>query len=267
MIGFYYTSLGGTARVELFDGGQMDISQHESGAVTIGSLEGNGTVLLGANNLTAGANNLSTTFTGNILDGRNGSGGSFTKAGASTLILASANGYTGGTTVIGRGTLLINNKKDSGTGTGLVQVNSGALGGAGTIAGAVKIGDGTGAPATLIPGESKRNTGALTVLAAVTFESDAQYEWKVDAIRDKASRVTAAGASIGSDALFVGSDTASGTLAAGTTFTVIDNTAATPIAGAFANLPDGGTITIGNNTFQASYSGGDGNDLTLTVVP
>jgi len=23
----------------------------------------------------------------------------------------------------------------------------------------------------------------------------------------------------------------------------------------------------GNNTFQASYEGGDGNDLTLTVVP
>ncbi len=33
------------------------------------------------------------------------------------------------------------------------------------------------------------------------------------------------------------------------------------------NLPDGGSITVGNNTFQASYEGGDGNDLTLTVVP
>lgn len=32
-------------------------------------------------------------------------------------------------------------------------------------------------------------------------------------------------------------------------------------------IPDGGSITLGNNTFQASYSGGDGNDLTLTVVP
>ena len=31
--------------------------------------------------------------------------------------------------------------------------------------------------------------------------------------------------------------------------------------------PDGGTITIGSNTFQADYAGGDGNDLTLTVVP
>ena len=40
-----------------------------------------------------------------------------------------------------------------------------------------------------------------------------------------------------------------------------------PIIGTFMNLPDGGTITAGNNTFQANYEGGDGNDLTLTVVP
>ena len=26
-------------------------------------------------------------------------------------------------------------------------------------------------------------------------------------------------------------------------------------------------LTVGSNTFQANYEGGDGNDLTLTVVP
>ena len=31
--------------------------------------------------------------------------------------------------------------------------------------------------------------------------------------------------------------------------------------------PVGTTVTINGNNFQASYSGGDGNDLTLTVVP
>jgi hypothetical protein len=59
----------------------------------------------------------------------------------------------------------------------------------------------------------------------------------------------------------------SGLLSPGTVFTPISNAAATPIAGTFANLADGATITIGANTFQASYEGGDGNDLTLTVVP
>jgi hypothetical protein len=56
-------------------------------------------------------------------------------------------------------------------------------------------------------------------------------------------------------------------LRVGTTFTVISNTAATPIARTFANLPDGSIITIRGNNLQASYEGGDGNDLTLTVVP
>jgi hypothetical protein len=52
----------------------------------------------------------------------------------------------------------------------------------------------------------------------------------------------------------------------GTAFTIINNTGITAIFGTFINLPDGGTITIGSNTFQANYEGGDGNDLTLTVV-
>jgi hypothetical protein len=57
-----------------------------------------------------------------------------------------------------------------------------------------------------------------------------------------------------------------GRLPMGTTFTVISNTAATPIAGTFANLRDASIITIFGNRFRASYEGGDGNDLTLTVV-
>ena len=59
----------------------------------------------------------------------------------------------------------------------------------------------------------------------------------------------------------------SGALPIGTLFTVIDNRAGSQIGGSFRNLADGATITVGNNTFQANYEGGDGNDLTLTVVP
>ena len=57
------------------------------------------------------------------------------------------------------------------------------------------------------------------------------------------------------------------TLRVGKVFVGISNTAATPISGTFANLPDGSTVTVGSNTFQANYEGCDGNDLTLTVVP
>ena len=38
-------------------------------------------------------------------------------------------------------------------------------------------------------------------------------------------------------------------------------------SGTFSNLADGSTLTVGNNSFQANYEGGEGNDLTLTVVP
>ena len=58
-----------------------------------------------------------------------------------------------------------------------------------------------------------------------------------------------------------------GALPLGAVFATTDNTAATQITGPFINLADGSTFTDGSNTFQASYSGGDGNDLTLTVVP
>jgi len=57
------------------------------------------------------------------------------------------------------------------------------------------------------------------------------------------------------------------TLAQGAVFTVINNTSHNPITGTFSNLPDGVIVTINGNNFQASYEGGDGNDLTLTVVP
>lgn len=59
----------------------------------------------------------------------------------------------------------------------------------------------------------------------------------------------------------------SGALQVGTVFTAISNTSANPTSGAFTNLPDGGIITINGNNLQADYEDGDGNDLTLTVVP
>ena len=56
-------------------------------------------------------------------------------------------------------------------------------------------------------------------------------------------------------------------LPTGTAFTAISNSSANQISGTFANLPDNSTFTVGRNNYQANYEGGDGNDLTLTVVP
>ncbi len=75
------------------------------------------------------------------------------------------------------------------------------------------------------------------------------------------------GVTMNSGASFNLSGTAQGTLKQGLTFTVISNTASTPISGTFSNLADGAIISVNGNNFQANYEGGDGNNLTLTVVP
>jgi hypothetical protein len=101
----------------------------------------------------------------------------------------------------------------------------------------------------------------------LTFGTHGTYNWNLNSEAPKGDKVVTAGVTIGAGALFSPFGRGSATIPSGTVFTVIDNTAATPISGSFSNLADGATITIGSNTFQASYEGGDGNDLTLTVMP
>jgi autotransporter-associated beta strand protein len=174
VIFFVTDSTGGVARVTVFGNGNLDISGHNLPGVTIGSIEGDGMVFLGANDLSVGANNLPTTFSGTIQDGDNGAGGSLTKIGSGKLTLFSANTYTGGTTVEG-GTLLLKNAGASNTGTGAVHVNRGTLSGTGIIAGAAIIGDGNGARASLTPGSRAR--GALTIQQKLTLKGDATYNF------------------------------------------------------------------------------------------
>jgi hypothetical protein len=56
----------------------------------------------------------------------------------------------------------------------------------------------------------------------------------------------------------------------GDVLTVVQNTGGSPISGTFANLANGGTISAIYNgvtyTFTANYSGGAGDDLTLSLT-
>jgi len=235
--------------------------------MSIGSLNGSGFVHLGGNILSVGSNNLRTTFSGVIQDGGHGGGtrGSLEKTGGSKLTLSNANTYSGGTTV-SQGGLLIRNSSGSGTGTGPVNVKKGSLGGTGIIAGAVTLGTGAGRGAVLVPG-SRKSLGTLTIQSTIAFMADATYDFALNSNLGIADLVIANGVTIASGAIFAAVDNGNTVRLAGTTFTPIRNTAATAINGRFSNLADGSTVTVGVNKFQVSYSGGDGNDLTLTVVP
>jgi autotransporter-associated beta strand protein len=265
---FYYNADGGRARVELFGNGYLDLSGfYQRPRLSIGSLEGDGIVYLGTKILSAGGNSLSTTFSGLLQPGTPGGGsgtGGLEKTGDGTFTLTGASVYTEGTTVL-RGTLLVANTNGSATGTGPVSVNSGTLGGSGTIAGPVTI----GSSAFLAPAGGTQTKATLTIQSSLTLSAAATYTYtfKARASQAETDKVVADGVTINSNANFNLIGQTQGALTQGLVLTVIDNTALTPIAGTFVNLPDGGIVTINGNNLQASYEGGDGNDLTLTVVP
>ncbi|PYL73021.1 MAG: hypothetical protein DMF26_15180 [Verrucomicrobia bacterium] len=269
-IEFLRDALGGTCSIELLGNAQLDLAPDRVHDLTIGSLAGEGRVFLGGHGLIIGSNNLSTTFAGKIFDGQGGSTppGFLSKIGTGTLELAGAMSYTGGTTV-SRGTLLVTNITGSGTGSGPVIVTAGTLGGAGVISGPVTIGSGSGATAFLAPSAGTNRKSTLTMQSSLTFQADGTYTCTFKARNTKArtDRINASGITINSGASINLLGTVQGQLQIGLAFTIISNTSADPIAGTFSNLPDGGIVTINGNNLQASYEGGDGNDLTLTVVP
>jgi hypothetical protein len=109
--------------------------------------------------------------------------------------------------------------------------------------------------------------GSLRIHRAFTLKADSTYTYKLNTSRAEADKVIANGVTIDSGAQFNFVALANKAVRPGKVFVAISNTAATPISGTFTNLPDGSTFTVGPNNYQVSYEGGDGNDLTLTVVP
>ena len=139
-----------------------------------------------------------------------------------------ASTYTGSTTMSG-GTLIAANS----TGSGAVQVTSGTLAGNGSIGGAVTIGGGA-----LAPGVHPRSEATLTIQSSLTFQTGGTYlyTFKATGHNSEADEVIANGVTIAGGATVTVQGKTGVRLRVGTTFTVIGNTAATPIAGTFANL-------------------------------
>ena len=187
---------GGTARFEIFDTGELDIASSLAGGISVGSIEGDGIINLGGNELTTGGNNLSSLFSGLV----EGTGG-VTKTGTGTLTLSGANTYLQGT-LVSDGALVVANSSGSATGGGIVAVNSGTLGGSGIIAGAVIVGDGEGQQAFLAPGVGAGKPTTLTIESALVFEPDGVYTYtfKAKGKKAKTDKVIANGVAISSGA-------------------------------------------------------------------
>lgn len=260
LIQFLDRSEGGTSRVQLFEDGRMDLVFHQPPRMVVGSIEGDGLLAVEDNNLRVGSNNLNTTFAGVIQDAGDGDGfgGSLAKIGTGTLTLSGANTYTGGTTVA-EGILLVNSQQGSATGTGKVTVIGGVLGGNGVIGGRVGVEDG----GSLSPGSN--GIGALRLKHDLRFNVNATYACELNSTGGDADTVSARNVRIKSGASVSISDIDTSALPVGTMFTIIDNRGPNPISGTFSNLGEGTAVVVGANSYQVSYGGGDGNDLTLTV--
>ena len=179
--GFDAGDFGGTATLNILDGGSVSVTGRtklwtdgssitaNGGTFSTGSLTNlTGTTptiaisdaKLGTSALQVGSDNTSSFFSGQIVDAAGGPG-SVLKTGLGVLTLQGASTYTGGTTIAG-GAILANNTSGSATGTGPVDILSGAtLGGRGTAGGAVTLESG----AFIAPGASLSHIATATLKA------------------------------------------------------------------------------------------------------
>ena len=89
----------------------------------------------------------------------------------------------------------------------------------------------------------------LTIQSPLTLKADGSYIYRLNSGTSRADRVIANGVTIESGAQFSFRQIGNNRLPSGTVFTVINNSSGLPIAGVFANLPDGSMFTVGRNNF------------------
>jgi autotransporter-associated beta strand protein len=178
---FYDRSTGGNAQLITNAGGAVTfLTTGPAGdnQITAGSIAGAGNYDLGANTLTVGGNNLSTTVSGTI---SGIGGGSLVKTGTGILTLSGTNTYTG-TTTVNAGALVVDGSIAS---SSLTTVNSGAiLLGSGTVGSTV-----VNAGAAIVP--TGNSPGTMNVAGDLTIQRNAFYVVQVNPLM--ASRLNVSG--------------------------------------------------------------------------
>ena len=147
----------------------------------------------------------------------------------------------------------------SGTGVDAWQVIGGTLGGNGVIGGLNVLAGGTVAPGA---SAGILTTGSATIAAGATFAVELGGIAPGAGGHDQV-KVAGTVALAGSLAL---SQIGGFKPPTGSTFTIIDNDGVDAVTGTFADLANGASFSSGGETYQISYTGGDGNDVVLTAL-
>ena len=233
--------------VTIASGATLDLNGHNE---TIGSLAGpsGGTVLLSGATLTTGSDNSNQTFAGSITGT-----GNLVKVGSGTETLTGTNTFTG-TTAVSAGSLLINGSLASSSTLSIS--GTGVLGGSGSVGSVSNLG-------AVNPG-SPGTPGTLTVAGNLTLGTGALV---LDLSNSAADKVVATGSVVDITGATLSLNV--GTVTTGESFTILTVPGTSGgLTGTFVGL-DGtsgnNTITAGGATFTISYTGGDGNDITLTA--
>ena len=169
------------------------------------------------------------------------------------LTIAPTDDMSGRSVTVPTNTILSNN----GTAGDITVLSGGTLMGSGTN-GDVSVASG----GTLAPG----NSPGCTTTGNLLLSSGATYDYQVgsstactgyDQVQVTGS-VTVTGAVLSVSVLnnFAG--------APDNVYEIISNDGTDAVVGTFAGLPEGSTVTVGNLRFTISYTGGTGNDITLT---
>ena len=212
----------------------------------VGSITGAGSLELGFGTFSVGADNSSTTFSGEI----SGTGGILEKVGAGAWTLAGTSTWSG-MTLVSAGGLIVNGVQPF---SRVLVESSAHLGGDGTVGSVTNALGGLIAPA-----------GILTCSNAI-LRAGSTYQVDLNGATPGGGydQLNARGRVTLTNAILTGA--CGFTPLLGQTFVIIQNDGIDDIGGEFQGLPHGAVFALGGFAFRINYRGGTGNDVALIRV-